>query len=167
MEELDVINNWRFRADRVQQAHYLAGRRYERFNRYMGVPTTLIMAVVGTTIFSNLSENASGLSTELQIIVGGLSVLAAALSGIQTFLGFSELAEKHRLAGARYAHLKQTLELLECLNSESKYKDLQDIEAQWGKLREESPNLPQTVWGKIKKELTYDIHQKKYTKNKA
>ena len=162
MKEIDIIKNWRFRADRVQQAHYLAGRRYERFHRYLGIPTTLIMAIVGTTIFSNISENAINLPAHWQIAIAGSSVLAAALSGLQTFLGFAELGEKHRLAGARFAHLKQTLELLECLNNELKYNNLQEIEAEWGKLREESPNLPQTVWKKIKRKLTYEEHNKKY-----
>jgi hypothetical protein len=165
MDTKDVICNWRFRADRVQQAHYLAGRRYERFNRYLGAPSTVLMAIVGTTIFANLSDNSSGLSVGWQITIGIISVLAAVLSSLQTFLGFSELGEKHRIAGARFANLKQKLELLECYLKDDTQDKLEAIEVEWSSLREESPNLPQTVWLGVKETLTYEVHSKKYVKN--
>lgn len=167
MKEISVIHNWRFRSDRVQQAHYLAGRRYERFNRYIGAPTAVIMAIVGTAIFSNISDKAQGLSVKWQIVVGLLSVTAAVLSGLQTFLGFAELGEKHRTAGARYAHLKQKLELLECYVGDDVQEKLNEIENSWAKLREDSPNLPQSVWKRIKRELTYELHVLKYQREKA
>ncbi len=162
MTEVDVIRNWRFRADRVQQAHYMAGRRYEHFHRYLGAPTAALMAIVGTTLFSNISEDASGLSVGVQVSIGLISVLAAVLSGLQTFLGFAELGEKHRIAGARYANLKQRLELLECYEGTDVQDKLAAIENDWTALREESPNLPQAIWQRIKKNLTYEVHIAKY-----
>lgn len=167
MNELDVIHNWRYRADRVQQAHYLAGRRYERFHRYIGVPTSIFMAIVGTAIFANISDKQATLSVELQLLVGFISVLSSILSGLQTFLGFSELSEKHRIAGARYANLKQQLELLECYQGADMLEHLGQIESSWAKLREESPNLPQTVWQKIRNQLSYQEHANKYQRIKA
>lgn len=162
MDEYQLVFYWRFRANRIQQAHYLAGRRYERFHRYLGAPTVIIMAIVGTTIFSNLAENASQLSLKWQIVIGLLSISAAALSGLQTFLGFAELGEKHRVAGARYANLKQRLELLDCYEGEDLKAKLEGIEKEWSKLREDCPNLPQTVWKRVKKEFTYEKYCEKY-----
>jgi hypothetical protein len=108
---------------------------------------------VGTAVFSSLEKSAD---IRLQICVGLLSVVAAVLTGLQTFLRYAELAEKHRLAGARFANLKHRIELLMTQPAESDMRSqLAAIEETWAKLREESPSLSSGVWRRIERQVQF------------
>ncbi len=88
--------------------------------------------------------------------MGLLSVVAAVLTGLQTFLRYAELAEKHRLAGARFANLKHRIELLMTQPAESDMRSqLAAIEETWAKLREESPSLSSGVWRRIERQVQF------------
>ena len=170
MKEIDIIKNWRFRSDRVQHAYYIAGRRYEKFHKYLGFIAVLLMTTVGTVAFykiSNTTETHAIFGDSTEIITGGISVLAAVLTALQTFYKFAELGEKHRVAGARFAHLKHKLELLEAAyQNQELAKELSSIESEWAKLREDSPHIPDSIWNKVNKELTYAKHRNKYIRSK-
>ncbi len=150
----------------MQLAHYSAARIYNKLHLWLGIPAVILSVVVSTSIFSSLSTSAeSGNTKWLIIIIGLLSVTSGVLAGLQTFLKYSELSEKHRIAGARYAHLKHKIELLATfsIEDEGELRDkLEQIETQWGKYREDSPNISTNQWSKIEKELTYDVHEEKY-----
>jgi hypothetical protein len=149
MLKTDLLDYWRFRIHRVQLAHYECARHFERLHLWLGLPAVALSTLVGTTIFASLSKTTD---IALQIGVGLLSVVAAVLTGLQTFLRYSELAEKHRLAGARFANLKHRIELLSTFppaNEGELNGSLQAIEEVWSKLREESPMLPGRIWRRI------------------
>jgi hypothetical protein len=64
------------------------------------------------------------------------SPTAAILAALQTFLRFSELAEKYRVAGARFAALKQEIELIASMSPIKKddlEEKLKDLEGRWDK----------------------------------
>ena len=83
-------------------------------------------------------------------------MVAAVLTGLQTFLRYAELAEKHRLAGARFANLKHRIELLMTLPAEADmHSQLVVLEETWAKLREESPSLSSGVWRRIEKQVKF------------
>jgi len=97
--------------------------------------------------------------------VGLLSVLAAVLASLQTFLRFSELAEKHRVAGARFAALKHEIELIIAMppSSQDKLREmLSELDQRWAKLREDSPNIPGKIWRRIERTLSYEEHTRRY-----
>ena len=149
----ELIEQWRFRNHRVQLAHYECARRFERFHLWLGLPAVALSTFVGTAVFSSLEKSAD---IRLQIGVGLLSVVAAVLTGLQTFLRYAELAEKHRLAGARFANLKHRIELLMTLPAEADMRSqLVAIEEAWAKLREESPSLSSGVWRRIEKRVQF------------
>lgn len=170
MKEIDIIKNWRFRADRVQHAYYITGRRYEKLHKCLGFFAILLMTTVGSVTFYKISNTTGGSAAFgdlTEIITGGISVMAAVLTALQTFYKFAELSEKHRVAGARFAHLKHKLELLEATYENKKLNgDLSSIESEWAKLREDSPHIPDSIWNKVKKELTYSKHRNKYIRSK-
>lgn len=78
-------------------------------NFWLGVPVVVITAVVGTSIFGTLQNDPS---VPVKIAAGVLSISATVLAALQTYLGFSEKATKHREAGARYAAVWRSLDLL-------------------------------------------------------
>ena len=149
----ELIEQWRFRVHRVQLAHYECARRFERRHLWLGLPAIALSTLVGTTVFSSLEKTAD---VRLQIGVGLLSVAAAVLTGLQTFLCYAELAERHRLAGARFANLKHRIELLTTLAEDTTIRDqLLAIEDTWAKLREESPTLPSGVWSRVERQVVF------------
>lgn len=153
MQKDELLEYWRFRMHRVQLAHYECARHFERLHLWLGLPAVALSTLVGTTVFASLSKVTD---ISLQITVGLLSVVAAVLTGLQTFLRYSELAEKHRLAGARFANLKHRIELLTAFPpaTETEYNSsLHGVEEVWSKLREESPMLPGRIWRRIEKSV--------------
>ena len=159
MSPSELIEQWRFRNHRVQLAHYESARRFERLHLWLGLPAVALSTLVGTTVFATLSK-APDIS--VQILVGLLSVAAAVLIGLQTFLKYSELAEKHRMAGAKFPNLKHRMELLATLPPETEVElreALASIEDTWSKLREESPTLPTRVWRHIEKSVLIEEYQ--------
>ncbi|MGD0570302.1 MAG: SLATT domain-containing protein [Candidatus Sulfotelmatobacter sp.] len=162
----ELILHWRFRVHRVQLAHYNSARKFGNLHLWLGIPAIVLSTVVGTTVFATLAQSAKSAKQEwIQVIVGMLSVLSAVLVALQTFLRYSELAEKHRVAGARFANLKHRIELLATLppSDEQKLREsLLEIETLWEKLREESPNIPADAWNHVEQTLTYEEHEKRY-----
>ena len=146
-----LLRRWHFRVDRMQGAYYEAARQCDSRHYWFGVPVFALSAVVGTAVFASIAKNPSQ-DIRVQILVGMLSMLAAVLSGLQTFLRFSERAEKFRLAGANFANIKATIEILQIdpPSSPTGYaKALKDIEAVWDRVRKESPSLPRRLWKKF------------------
>lgn len=69
------------------------------------------------------------------------------------------------MAGARFANLKHRIELLSIASASDQAavrKELEDIEATWSKLREESPTLPSRVWRQIEKSMPFNEYEKRF-----
>ncbi|MGY1425218.1 SLATT domain-containing protein [Lysobacter sp. A289] len=105
-----LVLAWIRRARESQFTHYEQATRFRRAGAFFGVPVIVISALVGTTVFSTISQSTT--STDIKIAVGLLSVLAAVLSSLQTFMKLPEKAELHRSFGARYGDVRRRLELL-------------------------------------------------------
>lgn len=101
-----VINDWYERIKVTQLAHYGSAEHFGKWKFALGVPAVILSALVGTTVFATLQKQPE---LWLQIIVGLASLAAALLTSLQTFLGYSERAEKHRLAGAKYGSTSQPI----------------------------------------------------------
>ncbi|HEY1136656.1 MAG TPA: SLATT domain-containing protein [Xanthomonadaceae bacterium] len=158
----ELISHWRFRAHRMQLAHYKTARAFDARHFWLGLPAIALSTIVGTTVFASLSNNTE---TYIQIAVGLSSVIAALLTALQTFLKYSELSEKHRVAGAKFANLKHRIELLASFAEpppDELKQQLVVIEERWEKIREESPNLPTRMWSGVEKSLTYEEHNRRY-----
>ncbi len=166
MTTTELLQRWRFRVHRVQLAHYDAARRFGRHHLLLGLPAIILSTIVGTTVFASLGQFADKESIKLiTVLVGLLSVTSAVFVSLQTFLRYSELAEKHRIIGARSTSLKHKIELLGTLPPKSKEEletILIQVEKEWAKLREESPNIPTKIWARIEKTLTFKEHEERY-----
>lgn len=166
MTPTELLKHWRFRVHRVQLAHYEAGRVYGRYHILLGLPAIVLSTIVGTAVFATAGSLADEKNVIwISIVLGLLSVISAVLVSLQTFLKYSDLAEKHRLAGARSANLKHRIEILATIPPEN-ISDvkifLTSIENEWSKFREDSPNIPSSMWKRIERSLTYEDHEKRY-----
>lgn len=139
-----LLHDWYQRVRVTQLAHYGSSDYYGKRKFWLGVPAVVLSAIVGTTVFATLQEKPE---LWIQIIVGLASVTAALLTSLQTFLGYSEKAEKHRIAGAKYGALGRELEYLRTLENIDAGK-ITDIKKRLDDLAEESPNNRKDIYYK-------------------
>jgi len=135
-----VALEWYQRAVVVAHGHYRAALRYSRLNYWFGLPTVILATVVGTSVFASLQQQPD---FWWQISVGLMSILAAVLSGLQSFLGYNDKAERHRMAGSRYNAIGRELELL--LSQDEDWSKLDAIRTRIDTLAQESPHIPESV----------------------
>jgi hypothetical protein len=99
----DKAQDYWKRAGGTAIAHYRAAEVAQKLHNRIGLPNTVISAIVATSIFSTLSE-----STDIRIrIATGILALAA----LQTYYKYGERAKKHMSSGSQYTDLRRTLEI--------------------------------------------------------
>jgi hypothetical protein len=126
----------------AQIAHLRAAAYYQRMHQLLGIPVTVLTAVVGTSIFASMGESEKN---ALLIAAGIISALAAILSGVQTFLNFSELAVKHQLAGTKYGKLRRRVDEIMAVGYTADGFEalLHEVREEWNRIEEESPTVAQ------------------------
>ena len=144
MKQRTVALEWSNRVAAVAHGHYLAASRYSRLHFWLGLPTVLLATIVGTSVFAMLQKQPE---VWWQITVGLMSITAAVLSALQSFLNYSDKTEKHRTAGARYNAIGRELEQL--LAQEDKWSSLDSIRNKIDQLSQQSPHIPSTVRSSI------------------
>ena len=101
----ELLIGWLIHSHKARDRHEEASRRYARGQYALGIPSLIVSTVVGTSVFAALS------SKEIPPLwVGLLSILAAVLAALQTFLDFGGRSDKHRNAAVRY---KSSIRLIE------------------------------------------------------
>jgi hypothetical protein len=105
-----VIAARRYRdyAQFMRDQHYGQSDNALRWNIILGIPVTLTAAVISTSIFASINSSPGN---SWKILAGLVSLLAAALSALQTFFKFPELGERHRVAAAKYGSVRRALDM--------------------------------------------------------
>jgi hypothetical protein len=141
----------------IGRAHYIAWEEAARKNNWLGIPVVIATTTVGTAIFGTIQDNPV---IGVKIFAGLLSLFAGILSSLQTVLKYSELAEKHKTAGARYTSARRRLDIFILKyenqsrpNKEQALRELEEIANLLGELAEESPSIPDKVYDKAEKEF--------------
>jgi hypothetical protein len=112
---LELLRDWHRRAAISQEAHYALATRLSNYNIWFGVPVVALATLVGTSVFATLQED---VRIELRVVVGSISVLAAVLASLQTFLRFQERAEKHRVSAELWAAIRREIDQMLALHPE-------------------------------------------------
>ncbi len=89
--------------------HFHAATRHTAFNSWIGVPAVLINIALGSVLFRFLGE---AIPKNASWIAASLALVAALLTGIQTFFNFSRMSDGHRRIGNRYTSVQKKAELL-------------------------------------------------------
>jgi uncharacterized protein involved in exopolysaccharide biosynthesis len=150
----ELLRGWLLHAHKGRDRHDLAAKRCDQQRYLLGIPATIISAIVGTSIFAALQQTSSSALT--QIIIGSLAIIAAILASLQSFLDLGARAERHRIAGAKY---KATIRRLEQLGigtiSGMRLDDpmLTEVRQSLDALEEEMPVVPPSI---------YDLVEAKY-----
>lgn len=154
MDKDTVLQQWYKGIRILHRAHYEAARQFEVRNLYLGVPIIILTAASGTSILATL-----GVETDVKakIIIGGLSIVASILASLQTFLRYSEMAEKHKTVATKYGILRRELDELILIPPKGKSlkpEFITDFRKRWDAIDEESPSIPD----KIRERITAEIN---------
>jgi uncharacterized protein YrrD len=95
-----LLEDWREMALKASGRHSAAYDRYENLDSFYGVGSTVLTALVGSTIFVTLQKTAS---EAIRIIAGLVAAVAAIASGVQTAAKYGQRAERYRQASRHYA----------------------------------------------------------------
>jgi len=140
-----VILDWYTRVVNTQRAHYLSADYFQSRKYWLGIPAVILSTLVGTSVFATVQNQPQ---LWLQIAVGLASVLAALLASLQTFLGYSERAEKHRIAGAKYGALGRELEQIRAFGPPISPEEMSSVRMRLDNLAVESPNNSVSIYKK-------------------
>lgn len=139
----NLLRRWLKRARENNFAHYYAEHQLNNLHLLLGIPATVFAATVGTAVFASLENSAS---LWMKIGVGLISIVTAILSGLQTFLRFSEKAERHRKTAVDYGSARRTIELHLVYTNHLTYDESTKILERLDKIAEEAPNVSQRLW---------------------
>jgi hypothetical protein len=143
-ETLLLMTDWFRRVRESQQIHYACSNHFSRLHLLLGIPTVLLSTLAGTAVFASLVKE---LGANEKIAVGLISLLAASLASLQTFLNLSKRSDNHRTSAARYAGVRRLLEELKTFPpAPEKLPDaLAQVRQEMNALAEAAPEVPARI----------------------
>jgi hypothetical protein len=142
-----LLQEWRNRVYAAQTSYYEVAERLRRQNYLLGIPVVILSSIVGTAVFADW-----GNATAYKWWVGSVSILAAVLAGLQTFLKFGENATLHGTAADWFAAIRRDIEQLLALPPDLRghpKQCLDSIRHEINKAGQKSPELSERLWRKV------------------
>src|SRR6266496_976115 len=136
---VQLLENWHKRVYAAQSGHYASADLFRLLNYIVGVPAVVFASIVGTAIFADFAND-----RPRALAVGTVSILAAVLAALQTFLRFSERAAQHATAADWYSAIRRDIEemLHLPLDSRGSAKDCLDrIRKEMNRVVQDAPEL--------------------------
>jgi hypothetical protein len=147
---LELLADWGERATRSSEAHYDLASRLAQANVRFGVPVVILTSFVGTSVFATIGRT---VDLWLRIAVGMISVVAAVLASLQTFLRYGERAEKHRSAAEHWASIRREIDEMLALHPTylasrgDPQQYLDDLRRRMDEIAQQSPEMgAKGVW---------------------
>ncbi|PDT50849.1 hypothetical protein ATY30_28390 [Sinorhizobium americanum] len=150
-EGKEVLEKWLERTRGSQMAHYMAEELSSRRHLFVGLPAAIFSAVVGTTVFTALDSN-EGLDIRLRVLVAIIAIVAAILTGCQTFLRFSEKADTHLGAATKFAALRRRIEQALSFPSTINAALVDEVRLAFDAITESAPNVSSRLWQRAMKQ---------------
>lgn len=146
---LKLLEDWDKRATASSEAHYALAGRLARRNIQLGVPVVVLTTIIGTSVFATLQKE---VGTGWRLAIGVVSVLAAVLASVQTFLRFAERAEQHRAAAENWAAIRREIAQKRALHPEylaargDPQKYLDGLRRRIDQVSAQSPEMGEKTW---------------------
>jgi hypothetical protein len=143
----DLVAGWLVHSHKARDRHELASRTYAKGQYALGIPALIASTVVGTSLFASLS------SREVPPLwVGLLSIAAAVLAAIQTFMDFGGRSDKHRAAAVKYKASIRGLEYLSVQIANGAAltdEQITAVQAQLDTLEEAAPVVMPNIYDRV------------------
>lgn len=139
-----VLSEWLVRCRVALSAYNEATTRAVAAERRLGVPAAVLSALVATSVFTALEDDAS-----LRFVTGALAIATTVLAALQTFLRHEERAEQFREAARSYGMLRRRIERARDFPPPTKDEALalmNDLEEALSNAAVGKPNVPQSIW---------------------
>ena len=140
----ELLQDWRNRVYAAQSAYYETAEKLHRQNYWLGIPVIIVSSVVGTAVFADWSKEGA-----LKWAVGSVSIAAAILASLQTFLKFGENATLHGAAADWFAAIRRDIDQILALPSELRghpKHTLDNLRQEINKAGQKSPELSERLW---------------------
>ena len=172
-EETQLASDWGKRAVAAQHAHYYLAARLKKQNLALGIPVVIFTTVVGTSLFASMASTASESAAKsfpgwARMLIGTISILAAVLAAIQTFLRFAERSERHAQAADWYASIRREIEELLALPASKRgdpKKVLDALRKELNKAGQIYPEIGEKTWHRVAH--LYGVEQHTFAKEIA
>lgn len=145
----ELLRGWLLHAHKGRDRHDLAARRCDHQRYLLGIPATIMSAIVGTSAFAALQESPD---RSIQIAIGILALIAAILVSLQSFLDLGARAERHRIAGVKYKAAIRHMEQLGIGTLSGLALDapvVTELRKNLDALEEEMPVVPPSVYDSV------------------
>ncbi|MGN6572730.1 MAG: SLATT domain-containing protein [Pseudolabrys sp.] len=137
MDSITIAIARQQKAREVAVAHAMASDRAEAMHKRLGIPVVVLSIIVGTAAFSTLTDLGKSMPI-IAMSAGILSVTAAVLAGLQTFLDYAGRSEAHAKAAAK---LNAIADEIDHVLADKKFDQLQQLDARFSKIIEEVPRV--------------------------
>ena len=145
-DQKNLILDWCRKIHTLEYAHRFHSKTYDDRNLFFGIPSIILGGIITVQVINSYSPAVIGL--------GGCII--SILSGLQTFLKPSEVAEKHRRISETYEKLRHRLEylLIYHLNDDPKdfQKQLEIIHSDWNHV--ETLNVPEKIYNAARQQVS-------------
>jgi hypothetical protein len=158
MNTLDeMLLVWQKSASVMHIAHHVAAARYARYHRWFGALVAGLSALVASTIFIAALE---GENKTAYLIAAMISLITAILTGINSALDLSGLANSHQIAATRFQGLRRELEEeIVRFHQSSPRESYVHIRTRWTEALEMAPPLPQDIHDRVKAKIDADYKE--------
>ena len=140
-----LVLAWYQRARVAQLAHALAASRSRRLQLYLGAPAAVLSATVGASVLADVTG-------AWRVATGVLSLLAAVLIALQTFLRPDDRVREHEAASRSHGAIRRELGQLGAFRGglrDEVDRRLNSIRASYDRASGSSPNVPDRIWARV------------------
>ena len=157
MDKFELMSQWQRGLGNTHRAHFEAAKHYERLHMCFGIPTVIMSALLGTTVFTSLQYSESAWVKTLMAV---LSVAVVALTSLQTFFKYSERAERHKTAAVQIGEIRRELEQkMEFETIDEAF--VKTIRKKWDTADRQSPPFPPGLYERVQEKRRRDFLRRK------
>lgn len=144
----ELLETWKRRVQLARRTHYLCAVYWGKVNHRIGIPVVILTAIVGSAVFASLEQE---VVTWVRVVVGTISMIAAVLAALHTFLQAAERAARHHRTAADFMDMQREIERHQTFwLPEGELKAfVEELSKRWGKLVAESPTPVQRIYEQV------------------
>lgn len=149
----ELLRDWEQRNILALRAHAKSANRCSRWDVRLGSAGAALTAAIGTAIFATLQQD---VSIEARVVVGVVTVIAAALTAVHTFAGLVTRKETYEQASRHHARVRRRIEVARTrLAAREEFDIWAEVDAICAALDDAAaatPNASGRVWDRTRRE---------------
>jgi hypothetical protein len=152
-----VLEAIRLSAATRSLAQQIAADRTGSLNQRLGAFATILAAIGGTSAFVSLSQS---INTLWVGAAAAFSILAAVVSGLQTYFNYGAVSGEHRKWAAQFGELARRVAFAQAtpVGGELTQKRFDRFNADLAQFDKDSPSVPDRDYQRAKQQVTKDSY---------